>query len=354
MVMSNSPSPTGFTQNLAQNLAQALLLEQVRFTKQQLLQPENKTYIRNFISQSYCHADQILLKDIIQLEQLNAVVEKYAFELNLGADILEFIGFVAQKTHKFSVNSHTILHDLLSDESFELWLFKILELEQLKDYIQDNLQHNPQIQHVSLQLANQILESNTPWLNQLRQYNSKQSNIGSKVLSFIQDQQQNIELKLEQQLATAIRKQVSQIILLPSEDLADIATYIWDEVKQHSLKEMLSQVESIDFEEFFILVYETWKELRQTDFMQALILNVVAAFYEYFGEYSLQALLHSVGLNENDLFIEADRFIPYCLGALDTHNLLDDIIQSLIAPFYHNQATQQFIENYLASNKSIE
>lgn len=352
--MSNSPSPTGFTQNLAQNLAQALLLEQVRFTKQQLLQPENKTYIRNFISQSYRHADQILLKDIIQLEQLNAVVEKYAFELNLGADILEFIGFVAQKTHKFSVNSHTILHDLLSDESFELWLFKILELEQLKDYIQDNLQHNPQIQHVSLQLANQILESNTPWLNQLRQYNSKQSNIGSKVLSFIQDQQQNIELKLEQQLATAIRKQVSQIILLPSEDLADIATYIWDEVKQHSLKEMLSQVESIDFEEFFILVYETWKELRQTDFMQALILNVVAAFYEYFGEYSLQALLHSVGLNENDLFIEADRFIPYCLGALDTHNLLDDIIQSLIAPFYHNQATQQFIENYLASNKSIE
>ncbi|MEG0342205.1 MAG: hypothetical protein RR633_08465 [Acinetobacter sp.] len=352
--MSNSPSPTGFTQNLAQNLAQALLLEQVRFIKQQLLQPENKTYIRNFISQSYRHADQILLKDIIQLEQLNAVVEKYAFELNLGADILEFIGFVAQKTHKFSVNSHTILHDLLSDESFELWLFKILELEQLKDYIQDNLQHNPQIQHVSLQLANQILESNTPWLNQLRQYNSKQSNIGSKVLSFIQDQQQNIELKLEQQLATAIRKQVSQIILLPSEDLADIATYIWDEVKQHSLKEMLSQVESIDFEEFFILVYETWKELRQTDFMQALILNVVAAFYEYFGEYSLQALLHSVGLNENDLFIEADRFIPYCLGALDTHNLLDDIIQSLIAPFYHNQATQQFIENYLASNKSIE
>ena len=352
--MSNSPSPTGFTQNLAQNLAQALLLEQVRFTKQQLLQPENKTYIRNFISQSYRHADQILLKDIIQLEQLNAVVEKYAFELNLGADILEFIGFVAQKTHKFSVNSHTILHDLLSDESFELWLFKILELEQLKDYIQDNLQHNPQIQHVSLQLANQILESNTPWLNQLRQYNSKQSNIGSKVLSFIQDQQQNIELKLEQQLATAIRKQVSQIILLPSEDLADIATYIWDEVKQHSLKEMLSQVESIDFEEFFILVYETWKELRQTDFMQALILNVVAAFYEYFGEYSLQALLHSVGLNENDLFIEADRFIPYCLGALDTHNLLDDIIQSLIAPFYHNQATQQFIENYLSPNKSIE
>ena len=354
MVMSNSPSSTGFTQNLAQELAQALLLEQVRFTKQQLLQPENKNYIRNFISQSYRHADQILLKDIIQLEQLNAVVEKYAFELNLGADILEFIGFVAQKTHKFSVNSHTILHDLLSDESFELWLFKILELEQLKDYIQDNLQHNPQIQHVSLQLANQILESNTPWLNQLRQYNSKQSNIGSKVLSFIQDQQQNIELKLEQQLATAIRKQVSQIILLPSEDLADIATYIWDEVKQHSLKEMLSQVESIDFEEFFILVYETWKELRQTDFMQALILNVVAAFYEYFGEYSLQALLHSVGLNENDLFIEADRFIPYCLGALDTHNLLDDIIQSLIAPFYHNQATQQFIENYLASNKSIE
>ena len=87
MVMSNSPSPTGFTQNLAQNLAQALLLEQVRFTKQQLLQPENKTYIRNFISQSYRHADQIF-----------SVHDKFHRTLILS-------GFCLLKIAKISLNS---------------------------------------------------------------------------------------------------------------------------------------------------------------------------------------------------------------------------------------------------------
>lgn len=279
MNVNNSPPPSSF----AQELAQALLLEQVRFIKKQLLDQKNPQFIQNFISQTYQNADKILLKNVIQLEQLQSVVQKYAFELNLGADILEFIGVVAQKIHQYAIHSQTIFNDLLSDESFELWMFKILELEQLRDYIQENLQHNPQIQQVSLQLANQILESNTPWLNQLRQYTVKHNRIGAKVISFIQDQQHNIELKLEQQLATAIRSQLSNIILLPNEDLADIATHVWNEVKQRSLKEAFSQVQSIDFEEFFILVYETWKELRQTEYMQQVILNVVEAFYEYFG-----------------------------------------------------------------------
>lgn len=338
--------------SIAQELAQALLLEQVGFIKKQLLDENNSKYLENFIAQVYQHSDQILLKDMIQLEQLQNVVQKYAFELNLGAEILEFIGFSAQKVHHYAVNSDTSFKDLLSDDSFDLWLSKILELQQFRDYIQENLQHNPQIQQVSLQLANQIVESNTPWLNQLRQYNIKQNRFGAKVLSFIQDQQQNIELKLEQQLASAIRKQLSKIILLPNEDLANIATHLWTDIKQRSLKETFSQFQPIDFEEFFILVYESWKQLRQTDYMQQVILNVVEAYYEYFGEYTLQELLLSVGINENDLFIEAQRFAPHSLAALEQHGLLDDLIKPLIAPFYLDEHTQRFIENFLKNQQT--
>lgn len=334
--------------SFAQELAQALLLEQVRFTKNQLLDSSNNTYIKAFIHQIYIHADKILLKDMIQIQQLQQVVQKYAFELNLGADILEFIGVIAQKIHHFAIHSQTTFNDLLSDETFELWLFKVLELEQVRHYIQDNLQQNPQVKQVSLQLANQILENNTPWLDQLRKVNIKKHGLGSKVLGFIQDQQQSIELKLEQQLAQALLKQLGHIILLPNEELADISLHLWSDIKQRTLKETFSQVQSIDFEEFFILVYETWKELRQENYMQQTILNVVNAFYAYFGEYTLQELLHSVGLNEDDLFMEADRFVPHCLGALNEHALLDHLIQALISPFYMSEQTHKFIENHLA------
>ena len=330
----------------ATQLAQALMLEQVQYIKNQLIH-NNHFYTHQFIHQIYSQADQIQLNQVIVLEQLNAVVAKYAFELNLGPELLEFIGFVAQKVHHFIVHSDSTVNELLSDQSFELWMNKILELEQVRLYIQNNLITNPKAQDISLQLANQILETNTPWLDQLRKYNLNSSTLRSKVLSFIQDQQQTIELKLEKQLAQVILKQLGLIISLPSDELAEISTEIWSEIKTKSLKESFSQIQAIDVEDLFILVYETWKELRDTSNIRALILNIVEAFYDYFGEYSLQALLLAVGIDESDLFEEADRFIPSTLQALDSKKLLDPMIHSLIAPFYAESTTLKLIDDHL-------
>ena len=72
-------------------------------------------------------------------------------------------------------------------------------------------------------LANQILETNTPWLDHLRKLNIKQHGISAKLISFVQEQQQTVELKLEKQLAQVILKQLSYIITLPSEELAEIS-----------------------------------------------------------------------------------------------------------------------------------
>ena len=178
---------------LAQQFAQALMLEQTRFIKQQLLAEPNNPYLHQFIHQLYLYSDQISLKDFIQLPALQQVIQKYAFELNLGAGLLEFIGVSAQKIHQLTVNSDTQINQVFSDESFELWLSKIVELDQLRHYIQANLAHNPHINYISLQLANQILESNTPWLDHLRKLKTPHSGIAAQILSFIQDQQQNIE-----------------------------------------------------------------------------------------------------------------------------------------------------------------
>ncbi|WP_249409193.1 hypothetical protein [Acinetobacter sp. SFB] len=334
-------------QDFAQQFAQALMLEQTRFIKKQLLAEQNNSYIEQFVHHLYTHSDQVSLKQCIQLESLQDVVQKYAFELNLGAEILEFIGMVAQRIHHVSSNSQTQINQLLSDESFELWLYKILELDQLRHYIHSNLLHDPQVKHVSLQLANQILESNTPWLDHLRRLNTHQQGLGSKILNFIQDQQQNIELKLEQQLAQALVKQLGNIILLPNEELADISLHLWDDIKQRTLKETFSQFQAIDFEEFFILVYETWRQLRQGEHLQQMILDVVTVFYDYFADYNLQELLQSVGLDEDDLHQEALRFLPHTIQALEQQGLLDGILEQLISPFYLSETTQQFIEQYI-------
>lgn len=334
-----------------EQFAQALMLEQIAFIKKQLLSAKNNTYLENIVQQIYTDSDQIILKDVIQLESLNGVVQKYAFELNLGPDILEFIGAVAQKVHQFILSQSATVHEFFSDESFELWMYKCLELDQLRHYIKDNLHHNPQAMHVSLQLANQILENYTPWLNQLRKLKTSNNRFGAKVLNFIQDQQQQIELKLEQQLAQAILKQLGQIITLPNDELAEIILEIWNDVKHRPLREMFEQIESIDIEEFFILVYETWRSLRKTPYLQAIVLHVVGAFYDYFSNYTLKELLQSVGLDKADLLEETYRFSPHCSQALDRAGLLEPLIHAYIAPFFQAQQTHQFIADFIDNRK---
>jgi hypothetical protein len=334
-------------QTRTEQLAQALMLEQVKFTRQRLINTESNLVLDQFIDQLYLHADSIKLLDIVELEQLNQVVSKYAFELNLGPDLLEFIGFVAQNIHQYLTSSQGSLNDFLSDENFESWLDKILELDQARIALKNQLLINEKAQQVSLQLANQILEKYTPWLNQLRKTKYSESSIKSRFLTFLQEQQQNIEYKLENQLSQAILIQLGEIITLPKSELSEIAQHIWSDLKMQKIAHQINQIEAIDVEDFFILIYENWKDLRESDEIQGIVLAVVKTFYEYFGDYSLKELLNAVGLEKSDLLEEAYRFAPHTIKVLDQFGLLEKIIYSLIAPFYQSQASQQLIQQFI-------
>ena len=73
------------------------------------------------------HADEIKLYEVVDLEQLQAVVKRYAFEMQLGAGLLEFIGEIAQRIYLSAMKSPVQLQDLVSDHQFEMWLSKFLK-----------------------------------------------------------------------------------------------------------------------------------------------------------------------------------------------------------------------------------
>ncbi|HCU74247.1 MAG TPA: hypothetical protein DGS69_00910, partial [Acinetobacter baumannii] len=57
-------------------LAQALLLEQVEFFKKQLSIENSPIYFQQFIQLFMQHADEIKLHEVVDLEQLQAVVKR--------------------------------------------------------------------------------------------------------------------------------------------------------------------------------------------------------------------------------------------------------------------------------------
>ena len=145
------------------------------------------------------------LKQVINVSQLHAVVQRYAFEMNLGAEILELIGIMSQKLHQYALQSDTELQDLISDQQYQFWLTKLVELTNVRLYLRDLLLQSQQVDVVCLQMATHIIESKTPWLNQLRHSKYKVLGIQQRVLQFMQEQQQTIEAKLEFRLANIIK-----------------------------------------------------------------------------------------------------------------------------------------------------
>lgn len=327
-------------------LAQALLLEQVRFFKQHYIYSEHHQSIKLLVQQLYQVSGQIRLKQVIQVSQLHAVVRHYAFEMNLGADILELIGVMSQRLHHYALQSNTTLGDLISDQQFQFWLTKIVELKQLRTYLYDLLLHSAQVDAACLQMAIHIIESKTPWLNQLRYGEAKRSGLQQRVLQFVQEQQQIIENRLEHKLAQMIKAQLGELLLLPADALTIFALQLWQEFRHQSVQDSMQQFSAIDIEEFFVLIYESWRELRQSHDLQQLILEGVNIFYSYFQEHSLRALLDAVGLTQDDLINEGLRFAPSALQALDEQGILDTLLRQVLEPFYTAPHTLDLIREY--------
>ncbi len=99
----------------------------------------------------------------------------------------------------------------------------------------------------------------------------------------------------------------------------------------------MKQLTPLDVEEFFVLIYEYWKELRQSQFMQGLILYGVEVFYDFYKDQSLFEVLSAIGLSETDLQTEALRFYPKVMDAFNEHGILEPLLQALLAPFIKAQ-----------------
>lgn len=82
-------------------------------------------------------------------------------------------------------------------------------------------------------------------------------------------------------MARLIQQQLAELSVLSNNDLEDLLRTLWDDVKDKTVYEYISKINPLDIEEFFVLVYEYWKELRQQPFIQNLVLRVSKYFMNF-------------------------------------------------------------------------
>lgn len=331
-------------------LAEQLLDAQVEFIKARLTGHEAPEHFTRLIDFVLLQTNQLTLEEVVHLDSVKEVVKVYAFDLNLGAGILELIGAIAQRVYGEITNNSASLLELAGQQNIEEWIDKILELEQVRTHIIQGIQNSPTAHQVITQIVASIINSHrAEWVQTFHDIGAVPEWLGKSVFSvkikqFLRQQEDKFLHFTEQQLGSFIQQQSKHLLELNNGDLKDIALEVWQSVRDIPLNELSEGISALDIEEFFVLIYELWRHLRQTEYLQRLVLTGVDVFFEVYGQYPIAELLEEIGISRQHLINDANRFFPQMIQTFNQHGVLDQLIRLQVADFYQDSHTLSLIQ----------
>ncbi len=338
----------------AQQLAQQLLQAQVQFIKLRLSSPEANTHVNSLIDFCLQRGQDILIEQAVSIANVKGVIQTFAFDLNLGGGLIELIGAMSQQLFNEANQLAPTLSVLMSDKLIEQWIDKVLELDQVRLHIIQAIGQSPAIHDIIAQVTSSIIKKQLPeWRIQASSplANSwiSQTKLASRLHKTLLHQEARLLGMAEQHIAQFIQSQTSLALNLDTAELKDIALQVWHHIKLIPLNELSSGIAGIDVEEFFVLMYDSWRHLRQTDYMQQIILTGVDIFFDIYGQYPVAELLEEIGINQQHLTTEANRWLPQLIDVLNQHHILDELIRMQLAGFYSSDDTLTLIEQSISS-----
>ncbi len=339
-----------------EQLSEQLLEAHIRFIRQRLT--DSTAHVEKLIDFALQQADHIQLNEVVKVESVKEVVRVYAFDLNLGSGMLELIGQMAQRIYTEMSTRAPTLSQIIQQSQIEQWIDKILELEEVRLRIIDAIQQSQTAHDVIVQVAAslikkqlpEILQAPTEWLSYgNRLNNSISGKLSSKLLGVLAQQEEKLLERAEQRIATFVQAQSGHLLTLDSSELKDIAMQVWYSIKDLPFDQLLTGVDALDIEEFFVLIYEQWKHLRKTDYLQHLIETGIDVFFEVYGDYPVATMLDEVGITRQHLLNDAYRFSPRLIQVLNEHQVLDQLIRLQLADFYQSDETQAILTQHLGN-----
>jgi hypothetical protein len=337
--------------------AEALLQAHIAHTIDRLSGKALHSLIESEIDHAFAMGEKITLNQAVTRDMIKDTVRVYAVELELSGAIPELVGDIARSLYANPVFETSTLNELLPDEMFSEFLDKALEMRELREWLVHEAVANP----VYSALASDIV------MEGVRDYAQQSAARAKKIPGAAQAARLGqsllgaalpaIEDTLEDNLRKYIRKSLQNILNRSEEFLLshfdedkirELALDVWDLVKDRPITDFTQSVSGLDVEEFFVIGYEAWRELRLTPFYSAMINGGIDSFFEKYGDSSLRELLDEMGITREIAIRDAMRFAPPVLAMMKKKNLLEPIVRRNLEGFYQSAAVVKILSKQIA------
>ena len=308
-------------------------------------------------------AENVLLGEVVDRQSIKDVVRVFAFELDLGSGVIALSGEMAQQLHITASKNAPKLKDLVSNAAISQWLDKILELEDFRSILLNKISESTTLHefvsdHVLILIEQQIAQRSPHWLQQLTSDETSTNPIlGSRVAtgirrklnSTVRSQEEFLEKKLRHSVSKAIHQACTELNELDESVWRDAIWQLWQAIRDESVSQFAEGLDPLDIEEFFVLGYDQWRRLRQTEYVRRLIYTGIDVFFDAYEETPLTDLLDDIGITRTHMLAEVARFAPKVIQLLDERGYIQDWLKRQLSPFYESEATLKMMESALRS-----
>ncbi len=293
------------------DLSAALLDAHVAFAIRQLTgEDEFTALVREEIEAFYTESGELPLETAMPRELIKAVARKYTMLFPVEGAIPELVGEVTARLYRHEIHETTTLTDVLEGRRFDELATTAVDLPFARRAVEQVLD-SPATADTVVEVVQRAVE-------------------------------QRFGASLGRRLSGAVekltRRGTSFVLSSAREDsdelLLDAARDFWRGRGDETLGGFRDSVSEADVEDAVVLVFEFWRDFRQTDYFRTLLDAGIDQVFDTYGATPLADVLEDLGIRSDDLYEEALRFGPPVLARLDREGILAAIVRRRLAPFY--------------------
>lgn len=337
--------------------AAALLDAHVAFTLDRLTGKDLQHHVETLLNQMLEDASKLTLNDAVTRDMIKATALTYASEIEPHGAIPELIGDIARQLHAHAIQESTTPQNLISDRHVREVVGKALELKALRERLIHEAIGNPMYSAMASDLlfhgikgyiTQNNLAKSIPGAQGMMKLGMSVLNKAAAATGMDGGLEENLKKYIQKNIKVTLRESEKFLLHGLSEDkLNDVALDVWDQIKSQPISSSRPLLGAGDMEEFFVIGYEIWRELRKTDWYKAMIESGIDTFFDKYGDTTLRVLLDEVGVTREIMLGEAMRFAPPVLKMLKKKKLLEPLIRQQLAPFYESSIAEKLLSGTL-------
>lgn len=127
------------------------------------------------------------------------------------------------------------------------------------------------------------------------------------------------------------------------EEVGEALMEVWDALSTRPVRELADLIDDEQLVAVFVGLYQVWLDVRDSEYLQALVDTGVDFFFDTYGTFTLDRLLEEWGLGRDDLIEEALRFGPPVIEALAEAGVLEQLVRRRLSSFYDSREAQTLL-----------